>query len=170
MLGPDGGTAFEYLKATRPPGASHEVGDGVMRPMILGPASITAAICFDLDFPQLFAPIGREGPDVLVAPSNDWEEAAATHARMARLRAIEQGFALLRPTKDGTSFVCDRAGRVLAALDTLGAESAMLLAEIPLDGKATVYARIGDAFAWLCSAVFLLAAAGCSFRRRSPGS
>lgn len=168
VVGPDGEVAFEFLKATRPPGASHAIGEGILPPVALGEARVSAAICFDLDFPQLFPPVGRAGPDFLIAPSNDWEEASAAHARMARLRAIEQGFGLLRPTKDGLSLVCDRAGRVLASLDTLEPGTHLLLADVPLDGRATLYARVGDAFAWLGSAGFLLAVAGLFRRSRAP--
>ena len=157
VVGPDGELAFDFLKITRPPGARHEVGEWPLPTRPLGEADVSAAICFDLDFPHLLRPVGRSGADLLIAPSNDWEEAAATHARMARLRAIEQGCAVLRPTKDGVSFACDRAGRVLASQDTLSTandESARLAVDVPLVGAPTLYARIGDAFAWLCAAGF----------------
>ncbi len=159
MIRPDGEIAFTYLKATRVPGSSHAVGDGVLPRATIGDVTLSAAICFDLDFPQLIAQCAGE-VDVLCAPSNDWEEAAPSHARMARMRAIEQGVVLVRPTKDGVSLVTDSVGRVLAVQALGDRDVGTLIANIPVAGTWTLYGVIGDLFSWACCGGGVLLALG----------
>ena len=70
------------------------------------------------------------------------------------LRAIEQGFTLFRPTKDGISAAADPYGRILARLDTEISPSKVMVVNLPTRGVSTIYSRIGDTFSWLCSAAF----------------
>lgn len=67
---------------------------------------------------------------------------------MARLRAVENGFTLLRPAY-GVSLVADPEGRVLAAGNTF-AGGGTVVATVPLRRVRTVYATLGDTFAWVC--------------------
>ena len=43
-------------------------------------------------------------------------------------------------------------GRELARLDHFAVSERLLIAEVPIAGRRTLYARIGDAWAWLCVA------------------
>ncbi len=98
---------------------------------------------------------GRARTDILFAPSNDWAEVKATHASMAIMRAIEQGFTLVRPKTDGFSLVTDPLGRTVAWQDTDQPGEHALVANVPTDGVLTMYSVIGDLFSWACIAVFL---------------
>ena len=100
----------------------------------------------------------------LLAPSNDWPEAQATHARMARLRAIEQGFALVRPTKDGTTLVTDATGRWCGHLTLADNRTGSIVVDVPFAHRWTMYAMIGDAFSWLCVAIFVALCACAAVR------
>ncbi|MFG0258506.1 MAG: nitrilase-related carbon-nitrogen hydrolase [Phycisphaerales bacterium JB043] len=156
LVDPAGEVTIDFLKATRVPGTNHAKGDGVL-PVVASPLGrITTAICFDLDFPHLIRQAGSKGTDVLLAPSNDWDEAAETHARMARLRAIEQGVAMIRPTKDGVTTMVDSSGRMIGKLQLKNNEEGMLIAELPTAGRRTIYSAIGDSFGWACAVVFLI--------------
>jgi apolipoprotein N-acyltransferase len=75
---------------------------------------------------------------------------------MAVVRAIENGVSLLRATASGVSTAVDSYGRTLALTDhfTPGAET--LVAWVPVLRVATLYARIGDLFAWLCVATLVM--------------
>ncbi len=150
LVDPTGAIVINFLKATRTPGAGHVAGDGRLPVIDTSIGRLTSAICFDLDFPHLIGQAGAAETDLLLAPSNDWTEARATHARMARLRAIEQGVALVRPTKDGVSIVADALGRVRGSLMLDDNETGAMVTEVPVRRRATVYATIGDGFAWLC--------------------
>ncbi len=77
------------------------------------------------------------------------------HAEMARMRAIEQGFALVRPTMDGTMMMTDSAGRILASLTSQDDRTALLVADIPVKHRFTFYSLTGDSFGVLCGRGFL---------------
>jgi apolipoprotein N-acyltransferase len=113
---------------------------------------IAAAICFDMDFPNLIRQAGEAGVDVMFNPSNDWKEVAPLRVQMAKFRAIENGFSVVRPTSHGLSAAADYQGRVLAITDYFKSEDPVVVAYIPTNGVTTIYSRIGDLFAWLCMA------------------
>ena len=93
---------------------------------------VAGAICYDLDFPAMIRSVGRGGATLLVAPSNDWPEIKVTHSRLARVRAVENGISLLRPTSSGISFAADPYGRIVAEVDYFVTE--VLLAIFPVAG------------------------------------
>ncbi|MEN1727648.1 MAG: nitrilase-related carbon-nitrogen hydrolase [Pseudomonadota bacterium] len=154
LINPQGDIEWEFLKATRVPGSGNVIGDGILPQLDTDQGRWTAAICFDLDFPRLMRQAGVMDADVLIAPSNDWIEVRETHLRMHALRAVEQGVTLFRPTKDGISATVDPYGRVLARLDTETSPAKVLVTNLPTEGVATIYSRIGDSFSWLSSALF----------------
>jgi apolipoprotein N-acyltransferase len=80
---------------------------------------------------------------------------------MARLRAIENGYSLIRVDFIGVSAAFDPYGRVLAMQDTVPRQSHMMMVDLPVQGVSTLYHRTGDIFAWLCiAATFGLCAYG----------
>ncbi len=166
LFDPEGRTAIDFLKATRPPGAAHIAGDGQLPVYESGARTVSAAICFDLDFPQSIRQAGRAGADLFLAPSADWREAALTHERMAIMRSVEQGFAMARPTRDGVTVFTDALGRTVARLHLGEGETGEIAAIVPAEGRATLYSRIGDVLGWACALLLLvqLALAGSSRR------
>ena len=102
----------------------------------------------------------------MLVPSNDWREIDPWHSHMARFRAVEQGFNMVRHVSNGLSLATDYQGRVLASMDHFATDQRVMVAYVPTQGARTVYSRVGDLFAWLCIAV-LVAAVGLSRRRTS---
>lgn len=103
------------------------------------------AVCKDMDFPAL----GRRyaGVDVMLVPAWDFAEDAWLHSRMAMLRGVENGYAVVRSARQGVLTVSDAYGRVLAEAPS-GPQIAYA-GEAPARGAGpTLYARIGDAFGW----------------------
>jgi apolipoprotein N-acyltransferase len=78
---------------------------------------------------------------------------------MAVLRGVEGGFSIARAADLGILTATDDRGSVLSERDTvrIGAPFATVVAEVPVRHDITIYSRLGDWFAWLCIAVFLLA-------------
>ncbi len=76
---------------------------------------------------------------------------------MARMRAIENGFSLVRPTGSGILLVTDPLGRTLAWQDTDRPGTHVLVANVPTTRVVTLYSRVGDLFSWLCAFGFGLA-------------
>ena len=69
---------------------------------------------------------------------------------MARMRAIENGISVLRPSSNGVSTAVDPFGRVVSRVDYVQSGGSPLVAVIPVGSIGTAYTRIGDSWTWLC--------------------
>jgi apolipoprotein N-acyltransferase len=148
LFAPDGRQLWHYRKNHPVPG---------MEPVapFRGPAPVadtpfgrlSNVICYDGDFP----PLSRVPADIMLLPGWDWPEMGHVHTmRMARLRAIENGYSLVRVDYQGVSAAFDPFGRVLAMQNTLQGDGHVLLVDVPVKGVTTLYRLTGDLFAWLC--------------------
>jgi apolipoprotein N-acyltransferase len=168
LIDPAGEVVWTYDKSHLTPGpeaAFTAPGTGVV-PSVQTPFGVLAGvICFDMDYPWLVRQASQARADLLLAPSLDWEEAKRSHARMATVRAVENGLSLLRPTGDGLSLAVDHQGRVLAAVDSFATEKPSFVTAVPARRVFTVYTAIGDAFAYLCVAGLAALAATALLRR-----
>ncbi len=98
-------------------------------------------------------------PDFLFNPSNDaWFGASGPpqHLAQARLRAIEEGIAVVRATPTGISAVIDQQGRLLASLDWRTAGAIEL--RLPAPAPPTLFARGGNILSLLFAALLVVAA------------
>jgi apolipoprotein N-acyltransferase len=169
---PGGEIAWHYHKAHPIAGAESPFmspGDRTMQVLEAPYGRVGAVICHDLDFPALLRQASQKRIGLVIGPADDWPEITPLHAAMATLRAIENGFSLLRPTSDGRSLATDTRGRVIARLDY--GDDAMV-AFLTAQPVATPYGRVGDLFSWLCVLgilVMSVAAYSPSQRRSSIG-
>ncbi len=154
LIDAQGEIAWEFLKARPVPGAWHVVGDGVLPAVDTELGRIGGAICYDMDFPSLLRQAGRSGTQLFLAPSSDDKAVRWMHVRMAIMRAIEQGFTLVRPTAFGVSVVGDPFGRRLVEKDAFARGGFVMQATVPMMSVSTVYSRVGDMFAWMCTVIF----------------
>ena len=118
----------------------------------------SVAICKDLDFPRTLRGDAREdksGIRLMAVPANDFVKDGWIHARMAVMRGVENGFAVVRSAFNGVQTISDAQGRVLARASTVQPGMVRLSAEVPLGPGPTLYTRIGDVFAWACVALAL---------------
>ncbi|MFC7330582.1 nitrilase-related carbon-nitrogen hydrolase [Marinactinospora rubrisoli] len=145
FFGPDGRLLATYEKARPIPGLEiYEPGDGVVPVVDTPHGRIATVICFDADFPDL----ARIDADILLVPGGDWPEMGRTHTGMAGLRAIENGYNLVRQDFNGQSAAFDSYGRVLSTQDTTH-DSGVWYADVPTAGTGSVYRAAGDVLAWL---------------------
>ncbi|WP_103029912.1 nitrilase-related carbon-nitrogen hydrolase [Salinibacter altiplanensis] len=166
-IGPSGTVHTEGLKTHLVPGEPGQAGTGTL-PTVSTPAGMwSSAICFDLDFPSLIRQAGQNGVDLLVAPSNDWAAVAERHAHMARVRAIENGTALLRPASKGHTLATGPLGRTRARVNHFTTEEYVQMAHLPTDGPSTLYAALGDVFAWGCGLGLLFLIGGAYVRLKT---
>jgi apolipoprotein N-acyltransferase len=157
LVTPAGDIGFAYLKAYPVPGAEAAASVlGVPQlPTLDTPyGRIGAAICFDMDHHSYISQASMQGVDILFAPANTWHEVAQIHADMARMRAIENGVALLRPASNGLSIAADNYGRPLGSSNFWQTQGGALVTHLPVRAVPTVYGRIGDTLAY--AAVFAL--------------
>jgi len=167
LFDPSGAVAARYTKTTAVPGfeAKHAVRGAGRLPVVETPhGRLTTAICYDLDFPWLIRQAGQGQADLLLVPASDWREIGELHHVSAVFRAVENGVTLVRATRWGWSAVADASGRELARLDHFTVSEGLLIIDVPVAGRRTLYARIGDGWAWLCVAGLLIAVAWAGAR------
>jgi len=127
---------------------------------------MSTAICYEIVYPALVRQFTRAGSEMLTTITNDaWfgrTSAPYQHFAQASMRAIEEGRNLVRSANTGISGIVDPYGRVL--LQTRIYETASVVGEARFLRRTTIYARIGDVFAYAC--VVLSAAALVVARRR----
>ena len=152
LLDPTGHVVWTYEKTHPAPGEQglFILGDGKV-PIVDSPyGRLANVICFDADYPGMIRQAGQGGADLLLAPSDDWQAIDPAHTQIATFRAIENGFSLVRQTSKGLSMAVDYEGRVLSASDYFSTDQQIMVAYVPMHGVHTIYATIGDLFAWLC--------------------
>lgn len=153
VLGPDGAPALTWLKHEPVPGEPAVAGVGMPDPVDHGGTRLGAALCYDGDFPRLGLALAGQRLDLLALPSSDWRGVDPIHTDMARLRAVEGGYGVVRSTRFGRSAAIDALGRVRGAEDAFDGGDRVLVAELPAQGVRTVYATLGDWLVALCAAV-----------------
>jgi apolipoprotein N-acyltransferase len=110
------------------------------------------AICKDLHFAALGRAYGSRHVQALLVPAWDFDEDGLYAARLSALRGVESGFAVVRAARQGLLTVTDPYGRIVAETPSAGLPGSTLLARVPAQHVATLYARTGDLFGWLCTA------------------
>jgi apolipoprotein N-acyltransferase len=145
-LRPDGSVDHTYFKHEPAPGEPSVVGSEPMRAVQASFGRLGGAICYDYDFPALAREHGLLGLDLVALPSSDWRGIDPIHTQMAALRAIEQGFSIVRSTRFGLAAGIDPYGRMRAQQSAFDGGDALLVMELPRHGFATPYRRFGDAF------------------------
>jgi apolipoprotein N-acyltransferase len=112
------------------------------------------AICKDLDFTEPARGYGRSDVGLLMAPAWDFHVDAFWHGHIAVMRAVEDGFSLVRSARGGFMTVADDRGRIVAENASDSARFATLLATVPTGHDRTLFQLWGDWFGW-CAVVLL---------------
>ncbi|HWI66171.1 MAG TPA: nitrilase-related carbon-nitrogen hydrolase [Symbiobacteriaceae bacterium] len=170
LLSPQGEIAWEYWKNNANLLEGTVRGDGKLAFTETPYGKLAGAICWDMDFPGYVRQAGQGQADILLAPSADWRQIDPLHTQIARLRAVENGVSLVRHTRAGLSAAYDYQGRVLASVDDyLTTGDRTMVAQVPVHGVRTLYAVIGDTFAWLSAAGLCALLAGGLLGRGTMG-
>lgn len=167
LLDPSGSVVWRYEKTHPVPVADFSVvpGDGQVPTVQTPYGRLSTVICWDADFPSTDRQAGQAGADILLVPSNDPQAVDPYHTQVTTFRAIENGYSLVRQTSNGLAMTVDYEGHVLAASDYFTTNPQVMIAYVPMQGVRTIYATIGDLFAWL-SIAGLVVLIGVAFARR----
>lgn len=118
----------------------------------VGDHPLSTMICYEAVFPDLGLEAVRGGSQLLTTITNDaWygtSSAPFQHFEMARMRAIEQGRYLIRAANTGISGVIDPYGHVIERSNLF--EPTVFAADVRFLEDRTLYARIGNTFAYAC--------------------
>jgi apolipoprotein N-acyltransferase len=109
-----------------------------------------------MDFPKLSREYAAEGANLLLVPAWDFNLDRWLHARMAVMRAVENGFALARSARNGLLTLSDNRGRILAEAITVPGRFVSITGKVNVAREKTFYTRTGDWFAWLCMIIFVI--------------
>ena len=164
MISPNGEIAYTYEK-TMSWYTSNS--DGILHVVDTPYGRISAAICFDMDFPRLIHQAAGKDVDIMLVPAFDWEQIKTFHTQVGLLRGIENGFSVMRQTNKGTSMAIDYQGRVLAYQDFFTTPHRTIVADVPTKGVKTVYGAIGDWSVYVMALFALGVIMWGVFRRRA---
>jgi apolipoprotein N-acyltransferase len=165
-LSENGDVLESYFKHHPVPGEGSLKGAAPLRVLARPYGKLAGAICYDYDFPEMSLAHARLGAGLVVVPASDWRGIDPYHTQMARIRAIEGGFSVLRPVRWATSGAFDAYGRSRATLSHFEDNDRVILATLPVLRVPTFYSRIGDAPVLLFG-VILVGAFVEAFRRRA---
>ncbi len=118
---------------------------------------MSTAICYEIVYPNLVRQAVADGSELLSTITNDaWfgrTSAPYQHFAQASMRAIENGRYLVRSANTGISGIVDPYGRVRAQTPIY--EQAVVVGEARFVGARTIYSRVGDLFAYVCTGLTL---------------
>jgi apolipoprotein N-acyltransferase len=126
------------------------------------------AICKDMDFSGLARRYGKAAAGLMLVPAWDFNVDWIFHGHIALMRGVENGFSLVRAAKNGSIYVSDNRGRILAEARTNTAPFVTLIADVPVAHAATLYQQLGDWFAWVTLALLLWVVVQALRLRRRP--
>lgn len=135
LILPDGSVGFKYIKSHPVPFVETNLvaGSGEIQVVDTALGRIGAAICFDLEFPDLIRQAGKLGVDIMVQPSWTWGPVGPLEFDTDAFRAVENGFTLLRCSSVGVSGVVSPFYRVLEYREAL--TNTVLSMRVPIAGK-----------------------------------
>jgi apolipoprotein N-acyltransferase len=165
----DGGAHYNHARVFRPGRSAlsydkHHMLPPFESPLTPGTTELTFAdavgtygveICKDMDFTPLSRDYGRAHVGLMLVPAWDFNMDRSWHGHIAIMRAVEDGFSLVRAAKNGYLTVADSRGRLLAESRSDAQQPfTTLLASVPAGHSGTLYVLLGDWFAWLACFVF----------------
>ena len=159
FISPDGELLSEYTKhrLTPPEAATHIRGEEPVPVVETLYGNIATIICNDAVFPDFVRrQVGGRGVDILLVPAWDFRYAVYIWSYFQTFRAIENGFSMFRIAKEGLTLAVDHQGRSLVQSNYFLNEQPIIYAVLPTEGSETVYSLLGDWFAWLSVAGFVV--------------
>lgn len=112
---------------------------------------------YDTAFTDSARRLARGGAQLLALSTHDWVGQSGTYGVHTRLRAVENGVAIVKCDWEVGSLVADPYGRLLAAAPTDRTVERIVWADVPLGPAGrTPYAHVGDVLGWVCLGALVL--------------
>jgi apolipoprotein N-acyltransferase len=142
------------MRKVTPGSIDLSAGPGPRTLTLPGLPAMSPIICYEAIFPGRVVDRNMRPAWIFNVTNDAWygrSSAPYQHFAQAGMRAIEQGRYLARAANTGISGVIDPYGREVEASQMF--EPAVLVDDVRFLSERTVYAQIGDLFAYLCTAV-----------------
>jgi apolipoprotein N-acyltransferase len=104
------------------------------------------AICKDMDYSGFIRKYDKNNTVVMYVPAWDFIKDGWLHSRMAILRGVENGYAIVRTARQGQLTISDYRGEVLYEASCTNNKAATLTGKFALTTTKTIYSQFGD---WL---------------------
>jgi apolipoprotein N-acyltransferase len=116
------------------------------------------AICKDMHFAALGREYGQRHAAVMLVPAWDFDYLDGwMEARTTVVRGIENGYSVVRASREGLLTASDAYGRILAESPSSSLPGRTLLAKVVVTNPVpTLYTRIGNLLGWLCVAAAIV--------------
>jgi len=164
---PDGRMATNYLKHFMAPPEREFVAGSEYPVNPIDGVNYGVAICKDMHFASLGRRFGARDAAVMLVPAWDFHDDAWMAAHMTKLRGVENGYTVVRSSRDGLMSVSDPYGRMLAQAESSAYPGTSLFAKVNVGPRVgTIYTRIGDVLGWLCVAGMLAMIVGAWLRNK----
>ena len=92
----------------------------------------------------------------MYVPAWDFIEDGWLHSRMAILRGVENGYAMIRTARQGQLTISDHRGKVLDEASSTNNRAAELAGKFDLLTTNTLYSQFGDWFGYLMAIIALI--------------
>lgn len=154
LWSPDGQVAAVYFKTKRVLAEGEAFKPGSVYPTVKTPFGVLGMIiCFDIDFPDGPArTVARNGAQMILAPSIDFESVADVRTSSTVFRAVENRVAMVKADVAWDSVLAAPNGQVITRTvikTELGGE-ALLVADVPMGPGGAVFTKFGGyPFQWL---------------------
>ena len=107
------------------------------------------AICKDMDYSGFIRKYDKNNILVMYVPAWDFIKDGWLHSRMAILRGVENGYAIVRTARQGELTISDHRGKVLYEASSTNNKEVALTGKFPLVKTKTIYSQFGDWFGYL---------------------
>jgi apolipoprotein N-acyltransferase len=153
LFKPDGTLTTPYQKHYLAPPEREFVAGKAYAVRSFAGQSYGLAICKDMHFAALGRAYGVRQVNAMLVPAWDFQLDKWLAARMTATRGVENGYAVVRASREGLLTVSDAYGRVLAERASRALPGQQLLVRAPIAAPVpTLFTRIGDVLGWLCVA------------------
>ena len=154
LFSPDGLLAASYEKhhMAPPERREHYLSGADYTVATIAGQTYALAICKDMHFAALGRAYGQRHTAVMLVPAWDFAYLDGwLEARTTVMRGVENGYTIIRASREGLLTASDPYGRILAEIPSSAMPGRSLLARVTVANPLpTVYTRIGNVFGWLC--------------------
>jgi apolipoprotein N-acyltransferase len=123
-----------------------------------------------MDFTNPARAYGQAGVGLMLTPAWDFRVDGFYHGHIAVMRAVEDGFSLVRAARNGLLTVADDRGRIVAEISSGTAPFATILATVPAGHSDTLFLSLGDWFGWCAIALLVLVLVQLLRKRRAAAA